>query len=292
MGIKKRVRQFPKSCRQKVFYMKRPFYRLIWGFFCKMGYLSANQVTTLQQLIGSIAADLEDWEYSQKVLFELENQFHLDRLHFAGRDGESKAVFYESRGWAGFPESYRKYEEYDPSKPDKMGIPPAALAVHFDGAKIQYLKKTNPLFNYLCDYIRGPILLGVHPEGALCGVRGDAKDFSSGEIAMGNIVMPLAINCYFLHKRIMRLMDREKSFDSATFKAQESQRVDAPFHGGINYITPQETRILYCVKKGYTNKQIATELQISTETVKKHLSNLFAKTGVKNRLQLSLIKFE
>lgn len=40
------------------------------------------------------------------------------------------------------------------------------------------------------------------------------------------------------------------------------------------------------VKKGLTNKQIAQQLVVSPETVKKHLKSIFIKTGVQNRSQL------
>jgi ATP/maltotriose-dependent transcriptional regulator MalT len=41
--------------------------------------------------------------------------------------------------------------------------------------------------------------------------------------------------------------------------------------------------------RGFSNKEIGGELFISLETVKKHLSSIYHKLGVKNRLQLSLL---
>ena len=51
----------------------------------------------------------------------------------------------------------------------------------------------------------------------------------------------------------------------------------------VNPLTPQEIRILQCIEKGYTNLQIAEDLQIRIPTVKTHITNLFSKLGVKNR---------
>jgi DNA-binding CsgD family transcriptional regulator len=51
-------------------------------------------------------------------------------------------------------------------------------------------------------------------------------------------------------------------------------------------LTPREREIADCVALGMTNDDIARELFISRETVKRHLSNIFMKTGVKNRVQL------
>jgi DNA-binding NarL/FixJ family response regulator len=39
--------------------------------------------------------------------------------------------------------------------------------------------------------------------------------------------------------------------------------------------------------KGYANKEIADRLFISTETVKKHIYNVYKKLGVQNRVQLN-----
>ena len=39
--------------------------------------------------------------------------------------------------------------------------------------------------------------------------------------------------------------------------------------------------------RGYSNSEIEKRLYISLETVKKHVSNIYRKLGVKNRVQLS-----
>lgn len=51
-------------------------------------------------------------------------------------------------------------------------------------------------------------------------------------------------------------------------------------------LTRREREIADRVALGLTNGDIADELFISTETVKRHMHNIFAKIGVKNRVQL------
>ncbi|NBQ69993.1 MAG: DNA-binding response regulator [Nitrosomonadaceae bacterium] len=51
-------------------------------------------------------------------------------------------------------------------------------------------------------------------------------------------------------------------------------------------LTKSEQGIIKLVIKGLTNKQIAQQLTVSPETVKKHLKSVFIKTGVRNRSQL------
>jgi two-component system nitrate/nitrite response regulator NarL len=53
-------------------------------------------------------------------------------------------------------------------------------------------------------------------------------------------------------------------------------------------LTPRELEIIAAVGRGATNQQIATELAITRDTVKHHLSNIFTKTGVFTRLQLAV----
>jgi two-component system, NarL family, nitrate/nitrite response regulator NarL len=53
-------------------------------------------------------------------------------------------------------------------------------------------------------------------------------------------------------------------------------------------LTPREQEIIAAIATGCMNKEIAARLGISEETVKRHLSNIFAKTGVSNRLELAI----
>ncbi|CAM5587390.1 HTH-type transcriptional regulator MalT [Streptomyces tendae] len=50
-------------------------------------------------------------------------------------------------------------------------------------------------------------------------------------------------------------------------------------------LTARETEVLVLIADGLTNQQIASRLQVSTATVKTHINNLFAKTGIKDRAQ-------
>jgi len=54
-----------------------------------------------------------------------------------------------------------------------------------------------------------------------------------------------------------------------------------PFGG----LTPRERELLSALASGLTNQQMATQLEISLNTVKFHLKNLYDKLGVSNRAQ-------
>lgn len=51
-------------------------------------------------------------------------------------------------------------------------------------------------------------------------------------------------------------------------------------------LTPRESEVLRYVQKGFSNKQIATMLFISVNTVKKHVQSLYEKFEVNNRTSL------
>ena len=52
--------------------------------------------------------------------------------------------------------------------------------------------------------------------------------------------------------------------------------------------TPRERQIISAIIVGCANKEIASRLSLSEDTVKHHLSHIFAKAGVSNRLELAI----
>ena len=56
-----------------------------------------------------------------------------------------------------------------------------------------------------------------------------------------------------------------------------------------NTLTEREQQVFELVQQGFTNKQVAQELQIMTGTVKIHMKHIFEKTGVCGRHALALV---
>jgi DNA-binding NarL/FixJ family response regulator len=75
--------------------------------------------------------------------------------------------------------------------------------------------------------------------------------------------------------------------DLATTLKQLSASAPAPTrkHFGL---TPRELEIISVILGGYSNGDIAAKFAISEKTVKHHLTNIFDKVGVSNRLELAL----
>jgi len=54
----------------------------------------------------------------------------------------------------------------------------------------------------------------------------------------------------------------------------------------LESLTPREIEVLRLIVQGYTNRQIANELQISVRTVEGHRANLSEKLGLHSRVEL------
>jgi LuxR family maltose regulon positive regulatory protein len=53
----------------------------------------------------------------------------------------------------------------------------------------------------------------------------------------------------------------------------------------LDPLTPRELEIMHLICKGYSNPEIASELVVSLNTIKKHTSNIYGKLGVSSRTQ-------
>ena len=53
-------------------------------------------------------------------------------------------------------------------------------------------------------------------------------------------------------------------------------------------LTARETEVLRLVARGKNNSEIAQELFISVNTVTRHMTNMFAKTGTANRVEAAV----
>lgn len=71
-----------------------------------------------------------------------------------------------------------------------------------------------------------------------------------------------------------------------SFRAPSSQPTVSPLVADNLHLTRQQQRVLKQLLHGQTNREIAAALFIAETTVKSHISALFEKFGVQNRLQL------
>ncbi len=76
-------------------------------------------------------------------------------------------------------------------------------------------------------------------------------------------------------------------WDAKESAAREARRPDTLSGEVLSLLSAREIEIAKLLAEGKTNAEIAGTLCISTKTVETHISNIFRKTGVTNRVQLA-----
>jgi two-component system nitrate/nitrite response regulator NarL len=79
---------------------------------------------------------------------------------------------------------------------------------------------------------------------------------------------------------------RDRVADILKSVAEENRKPQTP--APASQLTKRELQLVAAIVGGSSNKDIAQELSLSEQTVKNHLSNIFDKVGVSNRLELAL----
>ncbi|MFJ3382135.1 response regulator transcription factor [Curtobacterium sp. NPDC090217] len=70
-----------------------------------------------------------------------------------------------------------------------------------------------------------------------------------------------------------------------------ARRADAVQQAALASLSDRERDVLSAVARGLSNGEIASEMFLSTATVKSHISSVFAKTGTKTRVQAVVFAF-
>ncbi len=107
---------------------------------------------------------------------------------------------------------------------------------------------------------RGLVLKGDSPEKLFHAIQTVAE----GELAFGDEVA----------QGILTAMVNETHEEKAT---------------NLDRLSEREHQIALLVARGMKNKDIGRELNISENTVKRHLQSIFSKTGTKDRLELAVL---
>jgi len=66
-------------------------------------------------------------------------------------------------------------------------------------------------------------------------------------------------------------------------------RQETPKANSLARLSERERQIAYAVARGLKNRDIAEQLSISENTVKRHLQSIFGKTGARDRLELAVL---
>jgi DNA-binding NarL/FixJ family response regulator len=106
---------------------------------------------------------------------------------------------------------------------------------------------------------RGLVLKGDNPEKLFHAIR----TVAGGDLAFSNEIA----------SQVVSAMANEQRPESTT----------------LARLSDRERQIAMLVARGLKNRDIATELNISENTVKRHLQSIFNKTGTRDRLELAVV---
>ena len=98
-------------------------------------------------------------------------------------------------------------------------------------------------------------------------------------VARGDIWLESALNTQVLEEFIKESMKKRDFLKSLTHL--NSAKLDM--------LSKREMEILALMSQSMTNEEIADKLCLSIETVKTHTRNIFAKSGIRNRVEAALI---
>jgi two-component system response regulator NreC len=123
------------------------------------------------------------------------------------------------------------------------------------------------------------LILTVYEDESLlqaaikAGAAGYVVKRAAGEELMAAI-RAVARGDMYIHPAVTRLLVKTLSADMD------------PAKNALRTLTPRELDVMSYIVRGFTNRQIAEKLFISTRTVEGHRAILFDKLGLKNRVEL------
>lgn len=122
-------------------------------------------------------------------------------------------------------------------------------------------------------------------ELVLAGIRNGAKGYLLKDVALAELVD--AIRTVAEGGSIVKPAVTERLLKGLENMETDFSALDRP-----DPLTDRETEILRLMAGGYSNKEIASSLNVAEGTVKNHVSNILSKLGVRDRTRAVLKAFE
>lgn len=151
-------------------------------------------------------------------------------------------------------------------------------------ASLKQLKHLNPALKVL---LAGPRL---SPQKELAALAAGALGCCGPDLAEEQVRRILSIvedgGVWISNVALPQLLQRLRS--RSTPAAEQAATASPPVAAGLAGLTHREREIAHMVASGDSNKIIARKLNITDRTVKAHLTTVFQKLNVHDRLQLAL----
>lgn len=188
-------------------------------------------------------------------------------------------------------------------------------AIVFAMARYRLLSITPEMVSrYIIDHI-DELIIFLHADSTIAAINDRMKELCGGDSPVGSHVSSIIPEHGRIQGRILLLLsDQTKTFSARLHfchGGEDSRMVDARFSvvtdklgdslgllviakelrelkhlGHLYTITAREIEIIHHVTYGASNKEIASYLGISENTVKRHITNIYNKLNVNNKMGL------
>jgi DNA-binding NarL/FixJ family response regulator len=126
-------------------------------------------------------------------------------------------------------------------------------------------------------------------EPMLLAFRSGASAYYPKDVQPSDLIPAIRLvteNRYIIHNQVMNKTEAYRwlltEMEKLTVMAESTPEVFMP-------LSPREMQVLELTTKGASNKEIASMLVISRQTVKNHMSSILRKLGVEDRTQAAVL---
>ncbi|UXZ55040.1 response regulator transcription factor [Halomonas sp. 7T] len=177
--------------------------------------------------------------------------------------------------------------------PEALALTPSTLGVHLQPSDVVWLLTTVAEWDTLVAKVNAQkataVVMSYSPDDREAlkaldlGARGYVHTLAAPEV-LNQVSLVVSNQGVWVGQALLAKVL------GGTFKAlqQRGDVSDYQFSECLQQLTERERGVALAVAKGATNKEVARQLDITERTVKAHLSAIFKKLTVRDRLQLIL----
>lgn len=255
-----------------------------------MGVLSEDNYQKILSLMDEVIASSE-FDFRNQVLLSFEKLFGFDRSNFWMCDENNdltNLIMLNGNLQArdDYLKNYYRLDYFIPKRVNHLLNKQRVLRIE-DIIPLQSYEKSEYYNEFMARYgYYHTMGVYLHDGNKLLGLIDFVRSKNERPFTNSDVRCLEVISRYLTQKLKMYLLSKESSAGSVVLQPSANHpenNLQAQKQYGL---TLKESEVLALVQQGYSNIDIADQLFISTNTVKKHLQSIYRKFGVSNRTSL------